>query len=360
MNPVDQHLRQLIAHQGPVSVARYMQLALGHPEHGYYMRADPLGAAGDFITSPEISQIFGELIGAWCVQSWRDMGSPAAFALTELGPGRGTLMADALRAAKHAPDFLAAAQLHLVETSPVLRAKQLAAIGPRAGWHHSVDTLPELPMLIIANEFFDALPVRQFQRAGRGWYERMVGSDPDTDELVFCLSPEPLVDISFLPDAGRDAPAGTIIEICPAAVAIAGALAHRIAANGGAALIIDYGHAASAPGDTLQAMRAHTYCDVLADPGCADLTAHVDFAQLAGAARAAGARVYGSVAQGVFLNRLGIQQRAEILLRNADAAQAEQIRTAVARLTAPDQMGSLFKVMAMCHPLLTAPAGFEN
>jgi len=288
------------------------------------------------------------------------MGCPAAFALAELGPGRGTLMADALRAAKHAPDFLAAAQVHLVETSPVLRAKQLATVGPRAVWHDSVISLPALPMLIIANEFFDALPVRQFQRAGRGWYERMVGINPGTDELVFCLSPEPLVDISFLPGAAREPDQGAIIEICPAAVAIAGELGRRLTADGGAALIIDYGHDTSGVGDTLQAMRAHKFCDVLADPGCADLTAHVDFAQLAGAARGAGAKVYGPVTQGEFLNRLGIQQRAEILLRNADAAQAEQIRTAVARLTAPDQMGSLFKVMAMCHPLLAAPAGFEN
>ncbi len=360
MTPVLTHLRWLIAQQGPVSVASYMQLALGHPIHGYYTRADPLGAAGDFITSPEISQMFGELLGLWCVQSWRDMGSPAVFALTELGPGRGTLMADALRAAKHVPDFLAAAQLHLVETSPVLRAKQLDAIGPRAQWHQSVDALPGLPTLIIANEFFDALPVRQFLRTGRGWYERMVGIDPDTDELLFCLSPEPLVDISFLPGTARDAAQGAIMEVCPAAVAIAGELARRMAADGGAALIIDYGHGASAPGETLQAMRAHKFCDVLADPGFADLTAHVDFAQLAGAARAAGARIYGPVAQGVFLNRLGIQQRAEMLLRNADAGQAEQIRTAVTRLTAPDQMGDLFKVMAVCHASLATPAGFEN
>ncbi len=360
MTPVLTHLRRLIAQQGPVSVASFMQLALGHPEHGYYMRADPLGAAGDFITAPEISQMFGELIGLWSVQIWRDMGCPPVFALAELGPGRGTLMADALRAAKHAPDFLAAAQLHLVETSPVLRAKQLAAIGPRAQWYQTVDALPELPMLMIANEFFDALPVRQFQRAGRGWYERMVGIDPDTDELVFCQSPEPLVDSSFLPGAARDVGQGAIMEVCPAAVAIAGELGRRVAVNGGAALIVDYGHGASAPGETLQAMRGHKFCDVLADPGCADLTAHVDFAQLAGAARAAGARVYGPVAQGVFLNQLGIQQRAEILLRNADAGQAEQIRTAVTRLTGPDQMGDLFKVMAVCHASLATPAGFEN
>ncbi len=359
-NPVSEHLRRLIVAQGPVSLASYMHLALSYPSHGYYMRQDPIGAGGGFITAPEISQIFGELIGLWCVQCWNDMGKPAPFALVELGPGRGTLMVDALRAAKVMPDFLMAAQVHLVETSPSLQAKQQAALGDLPCWHQSVDSLPELPTLIIANEFFDALPIRQFQCMGKAWRERMISINSVTDEFCFCLAPEPLLDVSVLPQELRGGQQGAIAEISPTGQAILSGLAQRIMQYGGAALIIDYGYFPSAAGDTLQAVRAHGMCDPLADPGSADITAHVDFAQLAQTAIQAGARVHGPVPQEAFLAQLGITARAERLSREADADLRTQIAADVARLTSPDAMGSLFKVMAINHPAMSTPAGFES
>ena len=360
MNPLLHQLQTMIRTEGPISLSIYMGLALGHPEHGYYHSRNPIGAAGDFITAPEISQMFGELIGLWCVQCWRDMGAPREFILCELGPGRGTLMADALRAARIAPDFLSAARLHFVETSPVLRESQQAAIKQPVIWHDGVADLPPLPALIIANEFFDALPIRQFQRMPGGWHERMIALDPQTEQLCFVLSPAPLPADGVFPEAVRSAPDGAIAEICLAARGVVAHLAKHLVEHGGAALIIDYGPSASAPGDSFQAVSGHKHVNPLCDPGAADLTAHVDFQALADAARVAGCHVDGPIAQGRFLLALGMAQRAARLAQNAPADEQAMLKSAVHRLTAPDQMGSLFKVMALRHPALAPSPGFEG
>ncbi len=359
MNPLLHHIRAIIRTEGPISLAEYMGLALGHPRYGYYQSQTPFGAAGDFITAPEISQMFGELIGLWCVQRWRDMGSPPEFILGELGPGRGALMADALRAARIAPDFLIGARVHLVETSCSLRKCQKAAITHPVIWHDHAADLPPLPALIIANEFFDALPIRQFQRMADGWHERMVAFDQESGQLCFALSPVPVrADIAF-PDGMRAGPPGAIAELCLAGQGIMAGLAAHVAQHGGAALIIDYGPARSAPGDSFQAVRGHGYCDPLLNPGQADLTAHVDFQSLSDAARASGCQTDGPIPQGQFLLRLGLAARAQRLSQHASLDAQAAISSAFHRLTGSDQMGNLFKAMALRHPALGPSPGFE-
>ncbi len=311
----------------------------------YYARRDPLGHAGDFITAPEISQVFGELIGLWCADLAlrADAGD---FAWIELGPGRGTLAADALRAMAKAGLSPA---VHFVETSPLLREKQRAAV-PGALWHDGIDTLPrDRPLIIVANEFFDALPIRQYERGARGWRERLVA------EGRFVLGEADTAD--EIPLALSDAPLGAIVERNPAAEAIAAALAGRIAAQGGALLALDYGYEGPLAGDTLQAMSSHSYAHPLEAPGTRDLTAHVDFAVLAAAARALGARPTPCVTQGAFLTALGIDARADALAR-ANPAQAEAVAAARNRLVAPEAMGRLFKVLAIRHLDWPLPAGF--
>ncbi|TPE51509.1 class I SAM-dependent methyltransferase [Amaricoccus solimangrovi] len=326
----------------------YMALCLGHPEHGYYATRDPLGAAGDFTTAPEISQMFGELVGAWLAEVWRGQGAPARFVLAELGPGRGTLMRDALRVASRLPGFAEAAELWLVETSPALRARQaetLAGHGPN--WAARVEELPAGPLYLVANEFFDALPARQFRRADMAWLERLV--ERAGPGLAFRWGP-PRAE----PELARRfplAPDGAVVECCPAAEAIAGAVGARIASAGGAALVIDYG-AWDGTGDTLQALRAHDSVDPLAEPGAADLTTHVRFRALAEAAGPVA--VAGPVAQGVFLERLGITARANALARGRDAGGVAAIAAAHRRLTHPDEMGNLFRVLGFA-PSNSAP-----
>ena len=355
MTPLGREIRELIAAEGTITLERFMALALGHPRHGYYMTRDPFGAAGDFTTAPEISQMFGELIGLWAAETWSIMGRPARLHLIELGPGRGTLMADALRAGRILRGFLDAVHVHLVETSPVLRevqASTLAGMGAEPSWHASLAEVPPGPAVMVANEFFDALPIRQLVRSEAGWHERMVGLGPE-DTLAFGLAPEP--DRSI----GRPGRPGDIIEINEPGLAIAGELSARLAAGGGAALVIDYRHLRSAPGDTLQALRAHTYADPLAAPGEADLTAHVDFAALAGAAVRAGAAIHGPASQGDFLRALGIETRAERLKRGASPEQAQALDAALRRLTGsgPGEMGELFKVVAFSDPRIPALPG---
>jgi len=336
---------------------RYMQLCLGHPRHGYYMTRDPFGAEGDFTTAPEISQMFGELIGLWAAEVWRIMGRPSRVNLVELGPGRGTLMADALRAARVLPAFRAAMDVHLVETSDPLRERQrvrLRDVGLSPRWHASVETLPDGPLVIIANEFFDALAVRQFVRTQHGWCERFVGLGADGG-FAFGLAPWPD------PAIGAAAPVGTILEIGGAGLALMTVLSRRIAGHGGALLVVDYGHARSGFGETLQAVKGHAFVDPLAEPGEADLTAHVDFAALAGAATGAAA-VHGPVAQGAFLEALGIARRAETLGRKAGDAGRAAVGAALARLTGRGEggMGSLFKAMAVADPGLPLLPGFDT
>ena len=354
-------LRTIIASEGPITVARYMGLCLGHPKHGYYVTRDPLGSAGDFTTAPEISQIFGELVGLWAAAVWQSMGRPQPFTLAELGPGRGTLMADALRAGSKVPGFREALAVHLVETSPVLRARQQATLGAggiQAQWHRTVAELPDGPLIVVANEFFDALPIHQAIRTDRGWHERVVGLG-DAGDLTFAAHPVPLPGMEFGPQTAQGSVSTAVWEWRDDA--ILRELCERVVRYGGAILIIDYGHVRSGYGDTLQAMRAHSFTDPLEAPGECDLTAHVDFAALSRSAVGAGARVHGPVTQGEFLHSLGIMTRADRLKSGATYDQCVAIDAAVARLTgtAPSQMGELFKVIALAHPDLSPPPGFE-
>lgn len=358
MTKLSAHLAECIRLEGPMPISRFMAMALGHPQWGYYISHDPIGRAGDFITAPEISQMFGELIGLWCAERWQALGAPDPFILLELGPGRGTLMADALRAGAAAPGFGTAAKVHLVETSPVLRAAQKAALPNRdVNWHDRIADLPPGPTIAIANEFFDALPIRQFQRGEDGWHERMVGWRDG--RLCLLLNPG-TVPSAPLPEALQSAPLGAIMEVSPARTAAMAELAQRLVGHGGAALIVDYGHGKSATGDTLQAMRDHGFADILETPGAADLTAHVDFQALGEAARQAGAQTWGPVSQADLLNRLGIVTRAQALQRNATEAQGVAVTAALHRLTAQDQMGQLFKAMAVTGNSGPPPPGFED
>ena len=344
---------------GPLTIAEFMTETLQHPRLGYYATRDPLGAAGDFVTAPEVSQVFGELIGLWCADVWTRMGRPDPVLLVELGPGRGTLMADALRSLKVAPDFRHALQLHLVETSPELRALQatnLGAAGPI--WHEGLHQVPAGPMLLIANEFLDALPIRQFERRGGTWRERRVGLSPDGTELAYVLDPAPSATASLIAPRFEFAPDGAVVEVCPAAIGLATELARRLAAEGGAALFIDYGHVESACGDTLQAVKAHRYHPVLEAPGSADLTAHVDFQAFADVARTVGAHVCGPITQAGFLRALGVEVRARQLLAKAAPDARAGIESGVHRLIDSGEMGTLFKVLALTHPDLPTPAGF--
>lgn len=360
MSPLEAELRAMISTSGPIPVSRYMALCLSHPEHGYYMSRDPFGRAGDFVTAPEISQMFGELIGLWAAEVWRQLGSPHAVRLVELGPGRGTMMADVLRAARTLPAFRAALSVHLVETSPTLERRQretLAACGAPVAWHRKFDDVPPGTAIILANEFFDALPVHQAIRSAQGWHERVVGLDP-TGRLAFALAPAPAPVARVPQRLDAEAAPGAIFEWrCAEPVR---ALASRVAV-GGATLIIDYGHAQSGLSDTLQAVRGHRFADVLAEPGEADLTAHVDFAALRADAEQAGARAYGPIEQGLFLQRLGIAQRAA-RLKAAAPDQACAIDAALDRLTGPGQagMGGLFKALALCDPTLAPLPGFDS
>ncbi|MCH8808415.1 MAG: SAM-dependent methyltransferase [Proteobacteria bacterium] len=353
-----------IARLGAITVADYMAEAVAHPDHGYYMSGDPFGARGDFVTAPEISQMFGELIGLWCADTWARMGGPEPVLLVELGPGRGTLMADALRAARVTPGFGAALRLHFVEISPALRARQgqtvaQSADAARPTWHESLDQVPDGPLLLVANEFFDALPIRQFEKRPEGWCERLVTLAPDGETFAFALAPPGPQAAALLPAALRAAAPGAVAEVSAPAIAIAGEIGRRLATGGGAALIIDYGHAEPRTGATLQAVRRHAAHPVLEDPGAADLTAHVDFAMLARAATEAGARAHGPVPQGRFLEALGIGARARALGESATPDQAREIASALHRLTHPREMGELFKVLALAHPDLGPPAGFS-
>jgi NADH dehydrogenase [ubiquinone] 1 alpha subcomplex assembly factor 7 len=364
MSGLESHLEALIRAQGPLTLGRFMAEALGNPRHGYYMRGDPFGREGDFITAPEISQMFGELLGLWCAATWESLARPTPVNLVELGPGRGTLMADALRACQAMPAFRRALRPVLVETSPALRLMQQGALADtNAIWCERLAEVPEAPMLLIANEFFDALPVQQFERTPRGWCERLVDlADPDgggdDDRFRFVLSARPTPASALIPRSVRDAPEGSVAEVSAAALSLAGDIGARVAAGPVVALIVDYGRVLSEPGESVQAVRGHRRHALLAAPGSADITAHVDFEALAQAAREGGARVHGPVAQGAFLTAIGIETRAAALLRASTPEQRVDIASALGRLTDPTQMGSLFKVLALTPHTLEAPFGF--
>lgn len=337
---------------GPMSVATYMGLCLTHPSKGYYRTADPLGAAGDFVTAPEISQMFGELIGFFCVNLWQQMGSPKAFTLLELGPGRGTLMADMLRVACRAEGFRDALDLRLFETNPALIAEQNARLEPYdPRWIDGFDKVGDGPLLVVANEFFDALPIRQFVRMPDGWHERLVGLSDG--RRSFGLSPTPIPPES-MPEAVAGAETNTVFEVGLAGGEVMNRLARTVSVQGGALLVIDYGYARTQTGETLQGVRRHRYADVLDAPGEVDLSAHVDFEALANVAAKAGLAVQPLATQGQFLTRLGINERAHALSR-ANPSSAPDIDAARARLVAPEQMGNLFKAFCAASPGLQPP-----
>lgn len=357
MTPLARRLAGEIAAGGPISVAAFMRAALYDPQHGYYATRAALGADGDFTTAPEVSQIFGELIGLWLVQVWLDLGAPAPFQLVELGPGRGVLMADALRAARVRPAFLEAARITLVEVNPALRDAQRARLADHAITHVArLEEAPEGPMLLVANEFLDCLPIRQFVRAPGGWREKLVGLDAEGG-LCFGLS-EPLGRAAPVPPALlSSAPEGAVAAIAPELPALIGAIARRLHAAPGRALFIDYGYARADGADTLQALSRHRKVHPLDAPGEADLTAHVDFAALSALATDVGLRVDGPAPQGAFLTALGAPARAAALTR-AHPDRAAILKAGLDRLIARDQMGDLFLALAMGSPGAPPAPGF--
>lgn len=331
-SPLEAEIHRQIARVGSITVARYMSLCLSHPEHGYYTTRDPLGRAGDFTTAPEISQMFGELIGLWVVSVWQQMGSPDGLRLVELGPGRGTLMADALRASKVLPAFREAATVHLVEISAALRQRQYDSLNDAAVpvlWHEDLQDVPYGPTIILANEFFDALPVHQAVRQDDGWHERVIEVDSD-GKLAFGIGPDVIPHFAAtLPKDVQQAPVGAIFEWRTDTMALE---VGRRVAHGGAALIVDYGHVESATGDTFQAVRSHAFANPLIAPGEADITAHVDFQALATTADSIGARPLGPLEQREFLRRIGIEHRAAVLKSQATREVAAEIDAAHERL----------------------------
>jgi NADH dehydrogenase [ubiquinone] 1 alpha subcomplex assembly factor 7 len=361
-SPLQLEIKKLIKSSGPMPVWRYMQLCLTHPEHGYYVSRDPLGREGDFTTAPEVSQMFGELLGLWAASVWKAIGSPPVLRLVELGPGRGTMMADALRALRVLPPLYQSVSVHLVEINPVLRDKQEEMLfGVRnISWHDSIDEIPEGPAIILANEYFDVLPIHQAVRRESGWHERVVELD-DAGKLIFGSAPEPIPRFEvLLPPLVRAAPVGAVFEWRPDLEIMK--LATRVRDQDGAALIIDYGHLRSDAGDTFQAVARHSFTDPLSAPGQADVTAHVDFQALARAAEDLGARVHGPVTQGEFLKRLGIETRAVTLMAKATHEVSEDISGALKRLTDSGRgsMGEMFKVLGVSEPQLTSLAGFHD
>jgi len=360
--PLEAEVRRRIQMAGPMPVRQYMELCLNHPVHGYYTTRDPLGRSGDFITAPEISQVFGELIGLWAASAWHRMGQPENVRLVEIGPGRGTMMLDALRAAQVVPEFRAAIVLHLVEISPALQERQqqaMATLDVPVMWHQTLDEVPDGPVIVLANELFDALPVNQAIKQFNGWYERVVEIGHDGN-LAFGMADEviPLFD-QLVPPSMRDVPIGAVYEWRADNLPLS--LSRRLMHQGGAALVIDYGHVESAAGDTLQAVGGHAFVDPLQFPGEVDLTAHVDFQALALAAESMGARVSGPIEQGKFLHNLGIEKRAATLKSLASPEKRAEIDGAVKRLLGEGrtEMGKLFKALGIAHPSIGKLPGFE-
>ncbi len=355
-------IKKLIKSSGPIPVWRYMELCLMHPQHGYYLSKDPLGREGDFITAPEVSQMFGELLGLWAASVWKAIDSPPLLRLIEIGPGRGTLMADALRALRVLPPLYQALSIHLVEVNPVLRDKQKSALSGSRNitWHDTIDDVPDGPSVIFANEYFDVLPIHQAVKAENGWHERTVELD-SSGKLIFGMTSEPIPRFEvLLPSWVRAAPIGAVFEWRPDAEIMK--IASRVRDQEGAALIIDYGHLRSDAGDTLQAIARHSFADPLKNPGEADVTAHVDFQALVRAAEDLGAGVHGPVPQGDFLKRLGIETRAVNLMAKATSETSEDVASALKRLVGGGSsgMGQMFKVLGISEPNITTLAGFTD
>lgn len=358
MSPLQTIITDLIRQHGPLTIAQFMELALQHPLHGYYRHQDPLGQGGDFTTAPEISQLFGEMIGLWLADVWQKLGRPDPCVLLELGPGRGTLLADALRATRKLPGFHTALQLYLLESNVALREKQAAVLADYHPVHlEDLNDLPRLPLLLIANEFFDALPIRQFVKVADGWCERLVTLDAE-GQLVFALGvPDPACRL-LIPEQLHDVAHGFTYELSPSSLAIMQQLALRIAANGGAGLVIDYGYAAPSGQPTLQALARHQFAEVLAKPGQQDITAHVNFGLLKLAAERAGLGCAGATGQGEFLKAMGIDLRASQLRQHATPVQNQALDSALHRLCDASEMGVLFKVLGFVSPSMHDLAGF--
>ncbi|MEH6526246.1 MAG: SAM-dependent methyltransferase [Sneathiella sp.] len=354
MTPLTEILRDKIEKHGPISVHDYMEMALTHPEYGYYARQNPFGKSGDFVTAPEISQMFGELIGLWCIDTWSKLGAPAKLNLVELGPGNGTLMGDALRSSMLVPEFAKAAQIHLVETSEQLRERQKSAINhPSVFWHSDFPILNNDPTIVIANEFFDALPIHQYESSAGQWHERRINWKDH--QFAFSLADDPTV--GFPPPAEADST--NILEICPLGIRFIEKISQSLQKTGGAALIIDYGSAEAIYGDSFQAVRDHTTQNPLEDPGMSDLTAHVKFPQLIAEAQKHLVDIQGPTSQGRFLERLGIEARAALLSRSATEEQEKSIGSDLRRLTSATEMGTLFKVLAISYNLTAPLEGFD-
>jgi SAM-dependent MidA family methyltransferase len=359
MNALATKIARWIESQGPISVAQYMNLCQFDAEGGSYTARQTIGR--DFVTSPEVSQTFGEMLGLWVAQTWYDQGRPANPRLVEMGPGRGTLMADALRAiTAAAPEFLAVAEIVLVEASPALMAVQrekLKLTSADIAWHERFDdALADRPLYLIANEFFDCLPVHQYVKTERGWCERMVGVKDGA--LTFALNPDPVPNSeTLLPPSRGTGKDGAVYEVSPAALALAEEIGRVIAKQGGGALIMDYGYDMAGFGETLQAVTNGKSADVLNEPGDSDISAHVDFLALARAAAAGGAAVYGPTTQCNFLADLGIGERGERLIKS-NPTDAREIAIAIDRLVNPAEMGALFKALVLVAQGAPKPPGF--
>jgi len=368
MTTLRDRITNRIKSEGPMSVAEYMGLCLLDPKHGYYPTRDPLGSDGDFITAPEISQMFGEVLGIWAIQTWKDMGCPGGLSLIEYGPGRGIMMSDILRAARLAPEFLDNVSVYFIEASAALeavQAKTLADSPVPVSWVESLDDVPFGPTIIIGNEYLDCLPIKQFIQTDRfagaqGFHERLVTIDPDNGELAFGIAPEPISVLAAkaLPSAHKDAKNDDLLEICPAAQQLLNSLVERFQSSPGRALFIDYGPEVTEFGDSLQALKRHKKVDVFSDPGNTDLTARVDFAALGEFSAALQLSCTAPVSQNEFLSKLGIEMRAAALAKAKPDSKAVIARQ-LERLTGEDQMGSLFKAMCFQSVGLNVPLGFR-
>lgn len=339
-------LKARIAAEGALPLETYWNLCLFHPDHGYYRKKDPLGQAGDFVTAPEISQMFGEMIGVWCVSAWRAMGKPPRFHLAECGPGRGTLMADLLRAVKKDVEFLAALRLHMIEINPVLRKKQREALEKYApAFHDHLSLVPDdAPAIVIGNEFLDTFPILQQIRQDEMWYERRVGWCAQDEEFCYQNGPQ----LSGSEGGREEGREGDVRESSPERLKVMEGIYDRLRKGGGAALMIDYGYEGPKNGDTFQAVRSHAFTSPLDAPGECDLTSHVDFFPLMTAARERGLSVFLST-QGEFLEGMGLSLRLHTLMKGASEKRKEDLLRQAERLAGPDYMGQLFKVLEVSH-----------
>ena len=354
-------LKSRIESEGPLTLAEYMTQALGNPEYGYYNKGDPLGGSGDFITSPEVSQMFGELIGMWTAICWQQLGSPSKINLVELGPGRGTLIADVLRAAMGVPGYFDAITLHLIENSLSMVKRQqrhLSTFRKSSQWHQTFEEVPDGPFILVANEFLDVLPIRQFVKVSGKWCERLIDFDSNRTCLCWTTSTFGVSNEFEIPSSLNDCEDGVIWEVSPSIQNVIAAVSTAIRERRGSALFIDYGYVKQIGGDTFQAVRNHKYISPLEVPGDADLTAHVDFCAIKLVAEKNGVRVSGPITQNIFLRGLGIETRAERLMAKASTRQKWNIQTGLKRLIDENEMGVLFKVLALSHTEVVPPEGF--